>query len=163
MVTAMLISSDRRQRDDNDLQDERQDQPEEEVEPRRSKRARKREIDMGLADVILVLKIYEHRMDFVKVKHIYMDKILNTHNAGDSGQARTPIDTSTRPDLAYAVSRLSGYASNQGYDDEIGYIDIKDSRSTSGYVFTLGGAAISWKSLQANCYMLSTRWIRLSS
>ncbi|GKF68380.1 hypothetical protein Tco_0198059, partial [Tanacetum coccineum] len=24
--------------------------------------------------------------------------------------------------------------------------DIKDSRSTSGYVFTLGGAAISWKS-----------------
>ncbi|GKG09175.1 retrotransposon protein, putative, ty1-copia subclass, partial [Tanacetum coccineum] len=35
--------------------------------------------DMGLADVILGIKI--------------MDKILNTHNAGDFGQARTPIDT----------------------------------------------------------------------
>ncbi|GJU29687.1 retrotransposon protein, putative, ty1-copia subclass [Tanacetum coccineum] len=41
MVNAMLISSDKRQQDDNDLQDERQDQPEEnKVEPRRSKRAR---------------------------------------------------------------------------------------------------------------------------
>ncbi|GJZ95564.1 hypothetical protein Tco_0667898 [Tanacetum coccineum] len=35
------VIQDQRQRDDNDLQDERQDQPkEEEVEPRRSKRAR---------------------------------------------------------------------------------------------------------------------------
>ncbi|GJU81793.1 retrotransposon protein, putative, ty1-copia subclass [Tanacetum coccineum] len=35
------VFQDKRQRDDNDLQDERQDQPkEEEVEPRRSKRAR---------------------------------------------------------------------------------------------------------------------------
>ncbi|GJZ76874.1 hypothetical protein Tco_0641546 [Tanacetum coccineum] len=35
------VVQDQRQRDDNDLQDERQDQPkEEEVEPRRTKRAR---------------------------------------------------------------------------------------------------------------------------
>ncbi|GKA04855.1 retrotransposon protein, putative, ty1-copia subclass [Tanacetum coccineum] len=34
------VVQDKRQRDDNDLQDERQDQTEEEVEPRRSKRAR---------------------------------------------------------------------------------------------------------------------------
>ncbi|GJY08242.1 hypothetical protein Tco_0375296 [Tanacetum coccineum] len=35
------VFQDKRQQDDNDLQDERQDQPdEEEVEPRRSKRAR---------------------------------------------------------------------------------------------------------------------------
>ncbi|GKF14348.1 zinc finger, CCHC-type containing protein, partial [Tanacetum coccineum] len=84
-----------------------------------------------------------------------------------------------RPDLAYAVRRLSRYTSNpsyahwkaitrvlhylrysrdyglhydkhhaviEGYSDANWISDIKDSRSTSGYVFTLGGAAISWKS-----------------
>ncbi|GKG02205.1 hypothetical protein Tco_0306910 [Tanacetum coccineum] len=34
----------------------------------------------------------------------------------------------------------------KGYSDANWISDIKDSRSTSGYVFTPGGAAISWKS-----------------
>ena len=34
----------------------------------------------------------------------------------------------------------------EGYSDANWISAIKDSRSTSGYVFTLGGAAISWKS-----------------
>ncbi|GJU68358.1 hypothetical protein Tco_1254617 [Tanacetum coccineum] len=33
----------------------------------------------------------------------------------------------------------------EGYSDANWISNIKDSRSTSGYVFTLGGAAISWK------------------
>ncbi|GJT61741.1 retrovirus-related pol polyprotein from transposon TNT 1-94 [Tanacetum coccineum] len=123
------VVQDKRQRDDNDLQDERQDQTEEEeVEPRRSKRARnekslEEEIymnqlegfiapgqegkfdmkDMGLADVILGIKILRTQNRLVLSQAHYMDKILNTHNAGDSGKARTPIDTSTQPDLAYAI------------------------------------------------------------
>ncbi|GJU61096.1 retrotransposon protein, putative, ty1-copia subclass [Tanacetum coccineum] len=153
--------------------------------------------DMGLADVILGIKIIRTQNGLVLSQAHYVDKILNTHNAGDSGQARTPIDTSlhlsknrglgvaqleysriiviimylmtgTLPDLAYVVSRLSRYMSNpsyahwkaitrvlhylrysrdyrlhydrhpaviEGYSDANWISDIKDSRSTSGYVF----------------------------
>ncbi|GJR97833.1 retrovirus-related pol polyprotein from transposon TNT 1-94 [Tanacetum coccineum] len=49
--------------------------------------------DMGLADVILGIKIIRTQNGLVLSQAHYVDKILNTHNAGDSGQARTPIDT----------------------------------------------------------------------
>ncbi|GKC11271.1 retrovirus-related pol polyprotein from transposon TNT 1-94, partial [Tanacetum coccineum] len=68
--------------------------------------------DMGLADVILGINIIRTYNGLVLSQAHYVDKILNTHNARDSGLARTPIDTSTRPDLTYAVSRLSRYTSN---------------------------------------------------
>ncbi|GKC74065.1 retrovirus-related pol polyprotein from transposon TNT 1-94, partial [Tanacetum coccineum] len=80
---------------------------------------------IGLADVILGIKIIRTHNGLVLSQAHYVDKILNTHNSGDSGLARTPIDTR--------------------YTDANWISDIKDSRSTSGYVFTLGGAAISWK------------------
>ncbi|GJY88660.1 hypothetical protein Tco_0503288 [Tanacetum coccineum] len=44
----------------------------------------------------------------------------------------------------------------EGYSDTNWISDIKDSRSTSGYVFTLGGAAISWKSSKQNVIAKST-------
>ena len=85
----------------------------------------------------------------------------------------------TRPDIAYAVSRLSRYTHNpssehwnalrrllkylkgtinwslqfskfpavlEGYCDANWVSDNDEVSSTSGYVFTLGGGAISWKS-----------------
>ncbi|GJT98052.1 hypothetical protein Tco_1093570, partial [Tanacetum coccineum] len=167
----------KRQRDDNDLQDETQDQlKEEEVKPRRSKRARieisfrlyfvsfmveneptsYRESfdmkDMGLADVIFGIKIIQTPNGLVLSQAHYVDKILNAHNAGDSGRGRTLIDTGTQSDLAYVVSMLSRlhydrcHAIIKRYSDANWISNIKDSRWTSEYVFTLRGAAISWKS-----------------
>ncbi|GJS75959.1 hypothetical protein Tco_0725840 [Tanacetum coccineum] len=142
--------------------------------------------DMGLADVILGIKIIRTQNGLVLSQAHYVDKILNTHNAGDSGQARTPIDTSLHlsknrglgvaqleysriigmlmylmgkfPTLiSIAVSRLSRHpAVIEGYSDANWISNIKDSRSTSGYVFTLGGASISWKSSKQTVIAKST-------
>ena len=95
----------------------------------------------------------------------------------------------TRPDIAYAVSKLSRYTSNPGQNHwktiirVFGYLkytqnyglhylshpsvveghcdanwisDSKDSKSTSGYVFTLGGGAVSWKSSKQTVLTRST-------
>ena len=44
----------------------------------------------------------------------------------------------------------------EGYSDANWISDSKDSKSTSGYVFTLGGAAVSWKSSKQTCITRST-------
>ncbi|GJT40096.1 retrotransposon protein, putative, ty1-copia subclass [Tanacetum coccineum] len=215
------VLRDKRQRDDNDLQDERQDQTdEEEVEPRRSKRARNEKSfgpdfvsfmveneptsyreaaingsrmkkmkadgtvdkykarvqrliirstkdmlkskfdmkDMGLADVILGIKIIRTQNGLVLSQAHYVDKILIYIMRGIP--AKLELQLTPVPDLLriMQISRLSRYTSNLSYAHwkAITRIsDIKDSRSTSGYVFTLGGAA-NLGSLQANVIAKST-------
>ena len=44
----------------------------------------------------------------------------------------------------------------EGYTDANWISDMKDSKSTSGYVFTLRGAAVSWKSSKQTCIARST-------
>nr|GFA76800.1 ATP phosphoribosyltransferase 1, chloroplastic [Tanacetum cinerariifolium] len=72
--------------------------------------------NIGLADVIFGIKIIRTQNGLVLSQAHYVDKILNTRNAGDSSLARTPIDTSLHLSknrgVAYAVSRLSRYTSN---------------------------------------------------
>ena len=43
-----------------------------------------------------------------------------------------------------------------GYSDSDWAGDLNDRKSTSGYVFTVGGGAISWKSKKQSCVALST-------
>jgi hypothetical protein len=44
----------------------------------------------------------------------------------------------------------------EGYNDANWISDTNDIKSTSGYVFTLGGVAVSWKSSKQTCIARST-------
>ena len=44
----------------------------------------------------------------------------------------------------------------EGYSDANWISNMKDTKSTSGYVFTLGGATVSWKSSKQTCIVKST-------
>ncbi|GKB22313.1 hypothetical protein Tco_0856236 [Tanacetum coccineum] len=97
--------------------------------------------------------------------------------------------TSTRPDIAYAVGKLSRFTSNpsnhhweaitrvfrylkktmnyglsyvgfpsviEGYSDASWITNSEDHTSTTGWVFLLGGGAISWASKKQTCITDST-------
>ncbi|GJZ21313.1 zinc finger, CCHC-type containing protein [Tanacetum coccineum] len=95
----------------------------------------------GEADVILGIKIKRENKGIVITQSRYIDKILKKFNHEDCSSVRTPMDpveklkpntgkpmdqleysraigcfmyamTSTRPDIAYAVGRLSRFTSN---------------------------------------------------
>ena len=102
--------------------------------------------DMGLADMILGIKITRISNRLILSQSHYVDKILEKFNKDDSGVARIPLDNNslhlskkrredisqveysrvikslmylmsyTRPDIAYTVSKLSKYTSNHSAD-----------------------------------------------
>ncbi|GKB01805.1 zinc finger, CCHC-type containing protein [Tanacetum coccineum] len=104
----------------------------------------------------------------------------------DLGKAKILL---TRPDIAFAIGKLSRYTSNpsslhwqalgrvfqylkgtmdygltysgypsviEGYSDSSWINNMEDHSSTSGWVFLLGGGAISWTSKKQTCITSST-------
>ena len=101
--------------------------------------------DLGVADVILGIKISKTSDGLILSQSHYIEKIFKKFKQNDSSPMRTPVDVNlhlsknngkslsqqeyaqaigslmyvmncTRPDIAYAVSKLSIYTSNPGPD-----------------------------------------------
>ncbi|XP_049370741.1 secreted RxLR effector protein 161-like [Solanum verrucosum] len=62
----------------------------------------------------------------------------------------------TRPNIAYAVGVLGRFTSKPGFSDADWNTLSGDSCSTTGYVFTLGGGAICWRSKKQTIIVNST-------
>ena len=106
------------------------------------------------------------------------------------------LSSATRPDISFAVSKLSRFMSNpdsdhwhalervmcylkgtmsygihysghpavlEGYSDSNWISDIDELYATSGYVFTIGGGAVSWRSCKQTILMRSTMEVELTA
>ena len=174
--------------------------------------------DLGEADVILGIKIKREGKGLTLTQSHYIEKVAKRFQCDKSTPVSTPMDpsekllpnlgepisqleysqvigclmyamTSTRPDIAFAVGKLSRYTSRpssshwkalrrvlrylkgtmtygiayvgspstlEGYTDASWITNMEDHSSTSGWVFLLGGGAISWASKKQSCITTST-------
>ncbi|CAM8929163.1 unnamed protein product [Rhodiola kirilowii] len=169
--------------------------------------------DMGEAEVILGIRIERIEGYLALTQSHYIEKVLKKYKYLNCHPVNTPFEsskhllpnkgdpvsqleylrvigsliyamTSTRPDIAFAVGKLSQYTSNpskdhwqavhrvirylkgtmnlglvysefpsviEGYSDASWISNEEDHSSTSGWVFLLGGGAISWTSKKQTC------------
>ncbi|XP_070003048.1 uncharacterized protein [Nicotiana sylvestris] len=174
--------------------------------------------DLGVADVILRIRIHKTPQGLALSRSHYIEKVLDKFKYLDFKIAKTPIDVSyalqknegesdsqldyarvlrslmyimncTRPDIACAISKLSRFTSNpnqihwmamkrvlgylkhtqnyalhynkypsviEGYSDANWITESSKVKSTSGYVFIIGGGVVSWKSSKQTCIARST-------
>ena len=174
--------------------------------------------DMGEAKVILGVKIIRMDDSIMLSQEHYIEKILKRFGHFDAKPVSTPYDANThlmknrgdpmgqaeyaqiigslmhlmnfsRPDIVYAVCRLSRYTHNpnndhwsalarlmkylrgtmnygilysgfpavlEGCSDANWIFDSDEIKSMSGYVFTLGGGVVAWKSSKQTLIASST-------
>nr|KAJ0209067.1 hypothetical protein LSAT_V11C400185590 [Lactuca sativa] len=174
--------------------------------------------DLGEVDIILGIKVKRTGGQISLSKSHYIEKIMTKFQHLNIKEFNTPFDSSvklkvnsgralaqleyasavgsmmyathcTRPDIAFAVSKLSQYTVNpetehwkavgrvlgylkrtstfeltylssngilEGYSDASWIDHTSDSKSTSGWIYTLAGGAISWASKKQTCIAHST-------
>ncbi|GJW04992.1 zinc finger, CCHC-type containing protein [Tanacetum coccineum] len=92
--------------------------------------------DMGEADVILGIRIKRENKGLTITQSHYIEKIIKKFNCEGCGPVSTPMGA--------------------GYSDASWITNSEDHTSTTGWVFLLGGSAISWASKKQTCITDST-------
>ncbi|GJZ84009.1 zinc finger, CCHC-type containing protein [Tanacetum coccineum] len=105
--------------------------------------------DMGEADVILGIRIKHESNGITFSQSHYIEKVVSQLEYSTVIGCLMYVMTYTRPDIAFAVVKVSRYTNNPGTQHwkEIQRINnTEDNSSTNGRVFLLGGGEISWAS-----------------
>ncbi|XP_071688584.1 secreted RxLR effector protein 161-like [Rutidosis leptorrhynchoides] len=133
---------------------------------------------MGVADVILCIRIKRDDRGITITQSHYIEKILKRFKCDTCSTVSSPVDQTVKlmPHSGKAVSQLEysraigyrvfkylkrtmGYGSTytgfpsvlEGYLDASWITNIEDHSSTTGWIFLLGGGAISWASKKQTC------------
>ncbi|GKB20902.1 zinc finger, CCHC-type containing protein [Tanacetum coccineum] len=116
--------------------------------------------DMREADVILGIMIKHESNRIAMYQSHYIKKAVSQLEYSRVIGCLMYAMTCTRPDIAFAVGKLSRYTSNPGTQHWQAIQRVlnnsEDDSSTSGWVFLLGGSVISWASKKQTCITGST-------
>ncbi|GKA38548.1 zinc finger, CCHC-type containing protein [Tanacetum coccineum] len=113
--------------------------------------------DMNEVDTILGIKVKRHSGGYALNQCHYIDKIIDKFQHLNIEEANTPYESSCKlvENNGRAVAQIE-YASAIGYSDASWITGSSDSKSTTGWIFTLGGGAVCWGSKKQTCITHST-------
>ncbi|GJR08216.1 retrovirus-related pol polyprotein from transposon TNT 1-94 [Tanacetum coccineum] len=115
--------------------------------------------DMGEADVILGIRIPKNSNGYILTQSHYIEKNLKKFRHYDDRPVVTPflrVLQYLKHTMSYGLHYIKYPPVLKGYCDANWISNLNEGKSTSGYVFTLGGAAVSWKSSKQTVNTRST-------
>ncbi|GJX40380.1 hypothetical protein Tco_0255370 [Tanacetum coccineum] len=128
--------------------------------------------DMGEADLILDTRIQKNSNVYILTQSYYIENTLKKFGHYDD---RPVVTSLIRRDHWDALVRVLQYLKHtlayglhytkyphvlEGFCDANWIFNHNEGKSTSGYVFTLGGAAVSWKSSKQTLNTKSTMEVK---